>query len=71
MFFGGGGTGTGGSPLRDQVVLKKSLDRVANALKRLAGKAVETLIAIVGSVVSAILSFLERALDLLLNIYGP
>ena len=41
--------------------MKKWLDRLANALKRLAGKAVEVLPAIVGSVVGAILSFLEKA----------
>ena len=35
------------------------------------GKAVEALLAIAGSVVGAILSFLERPLDLLLNIHGP
>ena len=37
------------------------LNRLADALKRLAGKAVETLPAIVGSVVGAILSFLGKA----------
>ena len=37
--------------------MKKWLDRLADALKRLAGKAVEALPAIVGSVVGAILSF--------------
>ena len=58
--FGGGGVG-GGPPLNDEGVLKKWLDRLANALKRLAGKAVETLPAIIGSVVGAILSFLGKA----------
>ena len=41
--------------------MKKWLDRPANALKRLAGKAVEALPAIAGSVVGAILSFLAKA----------
>ena len=41
--------------------MKKWLDRLANVLKRLAGKAVEALPAIVGSVVGAILSFLGKA----------
>ena len=66
--FGGGG-GTGGSPPKDEGVLKKWSDRLANALERLAGKAVEALSTITGSVVGAILSFLERLLDLLLNIH--
>ena len=58
--FGGGG-GTGGSTPKDEGILKKWLDRLADALKRLAGKAVEALPAIVGSVVGAILSFLGKA----------
>ena len=41
--------------------MKKWLDNLANALKRLAGKAAEALPAIVGSVVGAILSFLGKA----------
>ena len=53
-----GGRGTGGSIPRDEEVLKKWLDRLADALKRLVGKAIEALPAIVRSVVSAILSFL-------------
>ena len=57
----GGGRGTGGSPPKDKGVLKKWLDRLANTIKRLAGKAVEALPAIVGSVAGAILSFLEKA----------
>ena len=69
--FGGEGGEAGGSPPRDEGVLKKWLDRLANALKRLAGKAIEALPAIVGSVVGAILSFLGKAVGLLLNIYGP
>ena len=58
--FGGGG-GTGGSPPKDEGILKEWLDRLANALKRLAGKVVEALPAIVRSVVVAILSFLGKA----------
>ena len=57
----GGGRGTGGSLPKEEGVLKKWLDRLANALKRLAGKAIEALPAIVGSVVGAILSFLGKA----------
>ena len=55
--FGGGGGGTGGSPPKDEGILKNGL---ADALKRLAGKAVEALPAIVESVVGAILSFLGK-----------
>ena len=51
---GGGGRGGGGSPTRDEGVLNKWLNWLADALKRLAGKAVEALPAIVGSVVDAI-----------------
>ena len=56
--FGRVGGGTEGSP---EGILKKWLDRVANSLKRLAGKAVEALPAIVGSVVGIILNFLGKA----------
>ena len=59
--FGGGGRGAGGSPPRDEGILKKWLDRLPDALKRLAGKAVEALSAIVRSVVGAILSLLGKA----------
>ena len=59
--FGGGGRGTGGSPSKDEGVLRKWLERLADALKRLAGKTVEVLPAIVGSIVGAILSFLGKA----------
>ena len=55
--FGGDGGGTGGSPPKD----KGLLDRLADALKRLAGKAAEKLPVILGSVVGAILSFLGEA----------
>ena len=58
--FGGGG-GAGGSPPKDEGVLKKWLNRLADALKRLAGKAVEALSAIVGSVLDAILSSFGKA----------
>ena len=59
--FGGGGV-TGGSSSKDEVVLKKWFDRVADALKRLARKAVEVLPAFVGIVVGAILSFLGKVI---------
>ena len=59
--FGGGG-GTGGSPSKDKGTLTKWLDRLADALKRLAGKAVEALPAILGSVVGVISSFLGKAI---------
>ena len=68
--FGGGGRGAGGTPSKDKRTSKKWLDRLADALKRLAGKAAEALPAIVGSVVGTILSFLEWLLDLWLNIHG-
>ena len=55
------GGGRGGPTPKDEGILKKSLDSLADALKRLAGKAVEALPAIVGSVVGAILSFLGKA----------
>ena len=41
--------------------MKKRLNRLADALKRLPGKAVEALPAIVESVVGTILSFLGKA----------
>ena len=59
--FGGGEGETEGSPPKDEGVLKKWLDRLADALKKLAGKAVETLPAIVRSAIGAILSFLGKA----------
>ena len=59
--FGGGSGEAGGSPSKDKGTLKKWLDRLADALKRLAGKAAEALPAIMGSFVSAILSFLGKA----------
>ena len=57
--FGGTG-GTGGSPPKDEGVLKKWLDRLA--LKRLSGKAVEALPAVMGSVGGAILSSLGKTI---------
>ena len=48
--------GTGGSPPKDEGLL----DRLAGALKRLAGKAVEVLSAIVVSGLGAILNFLKK-----------
>ena len=60
--FGGVGRGAGGSPPKDEGVLKKWLDRLPNALTRLAGRVVEALPAIVGSVVDGILSFLGKAI---------
>ena len=51
--FGGGG-GAGGSLPKDEGTL-------VDALKRLAGKAVEALPAILGSIVGAILSFFGKA----------
>ena len=50
----------GGTPSKDGGVLEKCLDRLADALKRLARKAVEVLSAIMRSVVGAILSFLGK-----------
>ena len=64
--FGGGGD-TGGSTPKDEGVLKKWLDRLADALKRLAGKAVDALLAIVGSVAGTILSFLGKAVGFVAN----
>ena len=56
-----GGRGVGGSPPKDEGILKKWLDRLTDAFERLAGKAVEALPVIVRSVVGAILSFLGKA----------
>ena len=55
--FGGGGSVKGGSPSKGWGTLKKWLNRLAEALKRLAGKAVEALPAVVGSVVGALFMF--------------
>ena len=60
-----GGGGAPGSPPKDEGEfrkwLKKQLNRLADALKRPAGKAVAALPGIIGSVVGAILSFLGKA----------
>ena len=58
--FGGDGV-AGGSTPKDKEVVKKWLDRLANVLKILAGKAAEALSPIVGSVVGAILFLLGKA----------
>ena len=60
VFGGSGGTRGSASTQKDEGVFKRWLDRLANALKRLKGKAVEALPAIIGSVVGAILSFLGK-----------
>ena len=56
-----GGTGGTGSPSKGTGTLKKWLDRLADALKWLAGKAAEGLPGIVGAIVGVILSFLGKA----------
>ena len=58
----GGGEGTGRSPPKYKGALKKRLDRLAESLKTLAEKAVKELLAIMGSIVAAILSFLGKAI---------
>ena len=64
----GGGTG-GGKPPKDKNKLKKwvkdVLQRLANALKRLAGKAAAALPGIIGSVIGAVLNFLSKWVDFL------
>ena len=66
---GEGGGGAPGSPPKDEGEfrkwVKKQLNRLANALKRLAGKAVAALPGIIGSVVGAILSFLGKTVGFL------
>ena len=57
----GGGRTAGGSTSKDEEILKKWLDRLANVLKRLSGKAMEALSTITGSAVGAILSFRGKA----------
>ena len=51
---------SGSSPRKYQWNLKKWLNRLADALKRLAGRADEALPAIVGNAVGAILRFLGK-----------
>ena len=59
IFGGGGGPAASGSTSpKDEENLKKWLNKLADTLKRPAGKAIEALPAIVGNVVDAILSFL-------------
>ena len=58
-----GGRWTGGSQPKDEGVLKKWLDRLGDALKRLSGKAVEAFPAIVGDVAGGILSFIGKAIE--------
>ena len=50
---------TGGSSPKEEGILKQWLDRLADALKKFAGKATEALPAILGSVVGV--SFLGKA----------
>ena len=57
----GGEEGGGYSLSKNEGVLNILLNRLADALKRLTGKAIAALPAIVGSVVGAILSFLGKA----------
>ena len=54
----GGREGARGPTPKEEGILKKWLERLADVLKRLAGKPVEELHAIVGSAVGANLSFL-------------
>ena len=64
---GGGGTGgkASGKPPKDKNKLKKwvkdVLQRLANALKRLAGKAAAALPGIIGSIIGAVLNYLSKA----------
>ena len=60
--FGRAGGGAGGSPPKEEGILKQWLDRLADALKKFAGKAIEALPAILGSVVG--ISFLGKAVGL-------
>ena len=69
--FEGGGRGAGSPPSKDEGFLKKWLGRLADALKRLAGKAVEALHAIVESVVGTILSFPRKAVGFVTEHTGP
>ena len=57
----GGGERTEVSPPKDGGSAEK-IDRLADALKRLAGKVTEVLPTVVGSIVGAILSFLRKAI---------
>ena len=64
--FGGGGGG-GGSSRKDEGFLNNWLNRLGDALKRLAGKAVETLRTIMESAVDVILSFLGKTVGFVAN----
>ena len=63
--FGGGGGG--GSSRKDEGFLNNWLNRLGDALKGLAGKAVETLRTIMESVVDVILSFLGKTVGFVAN----
>ena len=62
--FGGGSRGVGGPTSEDKGTLKKWLDRLADALKRLARKAAKALPAIIGRIVGAVLSFLGKTVGI-------
>ena len=57
----GGPAASGSSPPKGKGVLEKWLTRIADALKRLCWKTIETLLAIVGSFVGAILRCFGKA----------
>ena len=59
--FGGRRDAFGFSPIKNEETFKIWRSRLEDALKKLAGKAAEELIAIFGSVVGAISSFLGKA----------
>lgn len=59
--FGGRRAASGSSPPKHKGALKKWLNRLEDALKRLAGKIAEALLAIVGSFVGAFSIFLGKA----------
>ena len=64
MFLeGAAGRGRGASPSKGRETLKKWLDRLTVALKRLAGKAAKALPGIVGSAVGAAISFLGKVVE--------
>ena len=55
---------------KDEETLKKWLSKIPDALKRLAGKTAETFPVIVEVSLIPFWVFLEKLMDLLLNIYG-
>ena len=67
--FRGGGCHAAILP-KDEGALKKWLRRLIDALKRLAGKAVEAFHVILESVVGAILSFLGKAVGFVSELRG-